>query len=347
MSDSGAEHQNGVPVPCDAEDFRAGSLHVVSFAHGAFHLVRLELAVPDGDAVRLDFVFRNAGTERAEIVLFDERLDADFIADLVQNPVLGADHSGGSPVWRCRKADDPQIRIDSLEVGKERPVSAVSFLRDHVCLVNDHEVEHSKFIGLFIDRLDSGQNAFMFKFPSFEPGRVDSHVDVAGDHVQLFLRLEQEFLHMGEEQDTPVPPDDGIADDGRQHGCFASASRNHHAWIVFFFPEMIVNSLDRIFLIQPEFHASAPKLDSGCNQVIGNPCLEFAEPGPGEFHPAFHGVVGIALTPEEAHQTDLFVLDVVDIVAHDLAVGAVIVLFGHDSLEALHIPAHRGAWVPF
>ena len=110
---------------------------------------------------------------------------------------------------------------------------------------------------------------------------------------------------------------------------------------------MIVNSLDRIFLIQSEFHASAPKLDSGRKQLLCNLCFEFTKPGPGDFQTAFHGVVGIPLAPEEAHQPQLFIFDVDEVVVHDCAVGAVIFLSRHDSLQALHKLAHRGVLVLF
>ena len=85
------------------------------------------------------------------------------------------------------------------------------------------EVEGVELAGAPVDRLDAGDDDRVLGVAALEARRVDAglHPHLRRDQVELLERLLEQFLHVRQDENAPVPPPHGVPADRGHDGRLA------------------------------------------------------------------------------------------------------------------------------
>ena len=222
---------------------------------GLLDLARDELAAADLELAHVDLHATGLRPERREEAAVDQRSHAHLVADVVQDSLGRADHPRAHAERRCRETDHAHERVHELRVREELPVHALAVVRrDEVRLVDDHEVDRAELASALPDRLDASDRDRVLELAPAEPRGVDAHAEAGRHRVELADGLLEQLLHVGQDEDAPLPARNGVAADRCDDGRLAAARRDHHERIVFALSEVPVHRLDGGLLVVTEFH---------------------------------------------------------------------------------------------
>ena len=156
------------------------------------------------------------------------------------------------PVGRRRPADKPDIRIPLLGGVQERLVASLSVGRNEVAFVYHHKVERLEDVGLVVDRLNARHDDGLLNIPAVQSCGVDSDGKVWLDRLYLPGVLLDEFLHMGENENAPMPFHDRVLRDLGYAERLAAGRRDDYARVRVLIPKVVVHGLDRVALVRSQ-----------------------------------------------------------------------------------------------
>jgi hypothetical protein len=232
MLDAAGEDQDGAALGGVGDGFAAGSLDEPIVVHQVLDLVGHELAGPHVQPAEVGLVDPRLGDERVQVALDNQLANADLVANMVEEAVRRADRSGPHAEGRGREADDPHVGVDRAGVGQELPIHAVAVRRDHVHLIDHHQVERVELTGPLVHRLDARHDHRAVRVPPLQARRVDAERYLRADGPQLVDGLLEQLLDVRQDQDAAAPARHCILADGRHDRRLAACGRDHDAWIV-------------------------------------------------------------------------------------------------------------------
>lgn len=135
-------------------------------------------------------------------------------------------------------------------------------------LVHNDQVDWAQITGLLVYRLDACNGDGVPEISAPQPGRVDAHRYIGRDGAQLLGGLLEQFLHVREDDDAPVPLVDRVAADRAKHQRFAGRGWQHDARVCVTLAEVPVDRVDCLALVlaQDQAATSAPsgKMHRSC-----------------------------------------------------------------------------------
>ena len=255
MGDPGGEDQRAAARPGLGRDLGAGALDDLVGVECPLDLARDELAAADLEVAHVDLHLARLRPERREEAALDELAHRHLVADVVQDPLGRADHPRAHAERRRGQADHAHERVHELRVRQELPVHALAVVRrDEVRLVDDHEVDRAELASALPDRLDARDGDRVLELAPAESRRVDAHAEAGRHRVELAHGLLEQLLHVGQDEDAPLPERDGVAADRCDDRRLAAARRDHHERVVVAPAEVPVHRLDGGLLVVTEFH---------------------------------------------------------------------------------------------
>ena len=88
-------------------------------------------------------------------------------------------------------------------------------------LINNCKIEATQFSAPLVRRLDASHYHGIGSLLAFQSSRVDAHIKIRGNRLDLLNRLLKQFLDVGQHQDTAIPILHGIAAERGQQWGFA------------------------------------------------------------------------------------------------------------------------------
>ena len=249
-----AEHDHAPALAGQVHNLAAGGRDDCILAHCLFHLLGHEFAGADVQRVKLGECLPRLRRELREESLVDEFLEADGIADFVQDVLRLAYHSALEPVRRRRAADDPHLGIYRKQPGDERAVHSLAVRWYEVALVDDTHIAFAYLCCPAEYGLHTAHDNVALCLPSVQPGGTHANVQIGCDKGNLLGVLLQKLLRAGNDERAASPRLHRVGRYLPQDPALAGADGHFDARIRLLSPQVVVDRPHGVFLIVSKSH---------------------------------------------------------------------------------------------